>query len=413
MDLALGWGSSDWAPETTTRRRGGADGPNHAVPDPCVDFASRSSCQERMTEMKTVTVATLTALTLLIYAPSVQGQIDRCAELLRLSRTTSRTVIDRREFTRNVDNFCDEARRARSQNRSLNLDLRVMGLGQGGGSEASTNAAFTKYCSDTSNERREESNYQQYLDGIDPLAFGAYDACTSAARNGVEFRLLPPTRDELHLIVSFPTTDARGEAHMSWDAIGPVTCQWESFRGGGDVTSQRRVLRANERTRLKCERDSFNSAPINEPDYVNVIRESGDATINIPWVKYGQDDKPVPTLDAIRMDLMEALAAMGGRVRELEERPDTNFGEWERVEVGRVYRAESDGMLSVSSGGTGAGRFRILVGESDDRREMVSRASVRAFFEAVMPVQKGRYYYIQRRGGRSGTIQAYWLAVGR
>ena len=362
--------------------------------------------------MKAITVATLTTLAL-IHAPSVQGQVDRCAELLRLSRTTSRTVMDRSQFTRTVDNFCDEAREARSLNRSLNLDLRVLGLGQGGSSEASTNATVNKYCSDTSDERREESNYQQYLDGVDPLAFGAYDACTTAARNGVEFQLLPPTRDELQLIVSFPTNDANAEAHMSWDAIGPVSCQWESFGGGGDVTSQRRVLRADQRTRLKCERDSFNSAPVNEPDYVNVIRESGDATINIPWVKYGQDNNPVPTLDAMRTDLMEALDAMGGRVRDLEERPDTNFGEWERVEVDRVYRAESDGMLSVESRGGRAGSFHILVGESDDRREMEVRVRVRAFFEAVMPVQKGRYYYIDRRDGRSGTVWAYWLAVGR
>ena len=146
---------------------------------------------------------------------------------------------------------------------------------------------------------------------------------------------------------------------------------------------------------------------------MNVIRESGDATINIPWPKYGRDNNPVPTLDAMRADLMEAVDAMSRRVTDLEERPDTNFGEWEAVEVDRVHRAESDGMLSVSSGGTGAGRFRILVGESDDPREMEWRASVRAFFEAVMPVQKDRYYYIERRSGRRGTVSAYWLAVGR
>ena len=44
--------------------------------------------------------------------------------------------MDRNQFTRTVDNFCDEARSARSENRSLNLDLRVMGLGEGGGSGA-------------------------------------------------------------------------------------------------------------------------------------------------------------------------------------------------------------------------------------------------------------------------------------
>ncbi len=255
--------------------------------------------------MRTMTTALVIVL---VCGASVQAQVDNCTELLRLTRTTARTVMDRSQFTRTVDNFCNEARTARSDSRSLNVDLRILGIGAGGGSEATTNSAFAKYCSEQSNENRDVLNYQQYLDGIDPGAYAAYDACAAAASTGVVFQLLTPTRDALHLVVSFPTNDPNAQADMSWATIGPVNCQWESFDGDGVVeAAQRRILRADERTRLKCARDSFNSEPIREPDYVNVIRDGGTATINIPWSKYNRQGEPVATLAEIRSTLEETL----------------------------------------------------------------------------------------------------------
>ena len=243
------------------------------------------------------TITTLLAVAS-VCVTSVHGQVDNCVELLRLSRTTSRTVVDRSQFTRTVNNFCNEIRSARSENRSLNLDLRVMGLGEGGGSNATTDSLYTKYCSDQSAERRDEFNYQQYLDGIEPGAYAAYERCTTAASNGVQFQMLTsPTRQVLELVVFHQTNDPDARADMSWSASDPVACQWESFRGNGNVEApRRRVLAANERTRLKCRRDSVNTVPIREPDFVNVIRDGGNATINIPWRKYGPDDNPAPTL---------------------------------------------------------------------------------------------------------------------
>ncbi|MCY4027907.1 MAG: H-type lectin domain-containing protein [Acidobacteria bacterium] len=292
---------------------------------------------------------------------SVAGQVDRCAELLRLSRTTSRTVMDRSQFTRNVDNFCDEARSARSENRSLNVDLRILGIGAGDNSEAITNSTFTKYCSEQNDERRYDWNYQQYLDGIDPNAYSAYAACTAAASSGVEFRLLEPTRDELHLVVAFPTNDGNARADMSWDSIGPVTCQWQSFDGtGATEATQRRILLANARTRLTCERDSFNSEPTNTPDYVNVIRDGGDAVINIPWVKYNEQGVPYRTLEEIRRQVDSELGAMRSALAAVNASLDMLRSEV-RVQTGIVGLPYADGTRPLAAR-RGASRLRGVVG---------------------------------------------------
>ena len=57
------------------------------------------------------TITTMLAIAS-VCAISVHGQVDNCVELLRLSRTTSRTVEDRSLFTRTVNNVCNEIRRA-------------------------------------------------------------------------------------------------------------------------------------------------------------------------------------------------------------------------------------------------------------------------------------------------------------
>ena len=317
-----------------------------------------------------------------------------------------------------MDNFCDEARTARSDSRSLNVDLRVLGIGAGGGSEASTNSAFTKYCSERSNEDRDVLNYQQYLDGIDPGAYAAYDACTAAASTGVVFQLLTPTRDELHLVVSFPTNDRNARADMSWAAIGPVSCQWESFDGGGAVeAAQQRILRADERTRLKCERDSFNSEPIREPDYVNVIRDGGTATINIPWSKYNRQGEPVATLAEIQQQLEERLdgeveelrRAMGQELDALKTALDMSiFGDWMSIAVDSTRMAETDGIVVAFS--EGDGDFGLWVGERAD--SLLLRTHGRGPQDGTAtPVKMGQYYRVATNG--SAVMTAWWMPIVR
>ncbi len=271
-----------------------------------------------------------------VCATTVHGQ-DSCSELLRLSRTISWTVMDRSQFRETVNSFCDERARARTENRSLDLDLRVLGLGEGGGSSASANSLATKYCSDDRNTRRNELNYMQYLEGIEPGAYKAYQACETARREGVEFEMLTrPTRDLLELIV-FNRTNIGATAAMSWSASDPVSCRWEAYRGDGTVEgSKRRRLVPDERTRLRCRRDSFNTDPIREPDFVNVIRDGGDATVNIPWRKYGPDNSPVQTVEEIQRQLERQVSDLKGQLdnmaSDLGSRVETVNGRFGKLE---------------------------------------------------------------------------------
>ena len=367
------------------------------------------------------TVTTMLAVAS-VCATFVHGQVDNCTELLRLSRTTSRTIEDRRQFSRTVNNVCNEIRNARSENRSLNLDLRVMGLGEGGSSEASTNSLYTKYCSDQSDESSDDRNYQQYLEGIEPGAYAAYQACTTAASNDVQFQMLTsPTRDVLELVVFHETNRPSVQADMSWSASDPVACNWESFRGDGAVEApQRRILEANERTRLKCRRESFNTEPIREPDFVNVIRDGGNATINIPWRKYGPDNSPVQTLEEIQRNLQGEI----DRLRtEMEGRP-VDFGPPEGMEFDQVHQAPSGGIVTATVAATGGSMRRHICGwvASDSQSLATGQARARNALGLAqdgahysdgmtnisgaaisMPVREGQFWIVTQCGGGPGN----------
>ena len=301
-----------------------------------------------------------TILTLLwVGAPSVCGQVDNCLELVRLSRTESRTTMNQEQFSNTIESFCDEYRSARSQNRSLNLDLRVLGVGSGSGSEATANSLFTKYCSKNMDQRRSASNFQQYLTGISPDANTMYQACKLASTEAVRFQMLTPaTRDLLELVVFHKTNVPGSQAVMSWSASTPVTCHWEAYDAGGGVEgTKQRILQANERTRLRCARDSFKTKPIHEPDFVNVMRDGGNAMINIPWKKYVPDNNPVLTLQEIEGRLENQVSALEGRLGALT----VNFGSPVEMEFDQVHRAASAGLVTATVIATGGAMRRDLV----------------------------------------------------
>ena len=120
--------------------------------------------------------------------------------------------------------------------------------------------------------------------------------------------LTAPTRNLLELVI-YHTNDIGAEADMSWSSSDPVICDWMTLDNTG-VDESQLTMGPDTRVRLRCSRDSFNTAPMHEPDFVNVIRQNGgDATINIPWSKYNEQGEPVETLEEIRRQLEKGLAA--------------------------------------------------------------------------------------------------------
>lgn len=86
---------------------------------------------------------------------------------------------------------------------------------------------------------------------------------------------------------------------------------------------------------------------------MNVIRDGGNATINIPWSKYGADNNPVQTLDEIRRDLARSINS----VADLQER----FQEEVRVQSGIVGLPYSSGQRPLAEQ-IGEQRRRGIVG---------------------------------------------------
>ena len=257
----------------------------------------------------------------LFFGTSVDAQIDQCLELLRLSRTSSRTIMNESQFSEAKTHFCDEYQRSQTDGRDINIGVGYEKLSLSlGTSRSSADAVASKYCRFEDDNRQNTATFEEYLDGIDPGAFNAYTACTTARNNDVQFKLLTaPTRDVLELVVFHSTSVPNARAAMSWSASIPVTCHWQTA-DGAKGPSRRTELGANERTRLRCRRQSFSAAPNREPDFVNVIRHGGDATINIPWQKYNAQGEPIKTLEEMRVQLESDLANTTAALKDLQRK---------------------------------------------------------------------------------------------
>lgn len=371
------------------------------------------------------------AIAMICGTSSVDAQVDNCAELLRLSRTTSRTIMDRRVFTRTVDDFCDEARSARTSNRSLNFDLRVLGIGEGGSSEATTNSAVTKYCREASDEENRALNYQQYLDGIDSGAYGAYAACTAAReRDAVQYEMgQAPTRDRLVLGIWNRTNTTGATADLEWSGSDPVTCRWTS----DEVTPEERArLKPNERATLECRRSSFDADPIGEQDSVNVIRADGGTApmLVIPWSKYGSDGNPVMTLDEIRQRLDERLqerveslqvelALAEEQMTTMEDRLNSLIGrQWYNVTSVRqddqCYVNNTDYPIDVAittgaqRGGRNFCQAEIFVEDERIIQQISNNPSYAKQCVVTATVPPRVRYHVNDDGYRSGRVVTWW-----
>ena len=313
------------------------------------------------------------------------------------------------QFASTVNAYCEE----RSNSSSAAVSAGVAGYS---GSASRAEASYGKFCSRDTDDRGSESDYNEYMEGVQPGAYAAFAACEAARDNdGVQFEMSDaPARDRLVLgIYNRSTTGAM--ADMQWDGSDPVTCQWAGDAGG----TPRRTLQPNERVFLECRRSSFDSEPLREPDAVDVFRADGGnaAVLNIPWPKYGPDNSPVQTLEEIRQQLDTEVARLRNEVNALETRmlelaQEPIFGDWKPVVVSEIHRAESDGFLTAFSGGNGnIAAILLETGESADRLGVRNRGG--RYEGAAIPVKKGHYYRVRMGSGSGGTVNAFWLQVGR
>ena len=265
------------------------------------------------------TMITAFLVLLLVGAPSVRGQVDdNCLTLLRLSRTTSRTVMDQEQFSNTIRSFCEEYRRDSATSSSLSLDLRTLGLGAGGGSNASANSLYNKFCRTDEDESHKKGNFEEYLEGVAPGAFEAYRACVDAKRDGVQINMLgQPTRDHLEMRLSYVTSVGTDAAQLSWRASPSVNCHVD--RGGESDESRHFTLSPNERVILACTRNDPMTPPLNDSDHVTVIRRYGDANIRIPWQKYNEQGQPILTITAIAQELDRRVQNLQETNRKLNE----------------------------------------------------------------------------------------------
>ena len=274
-----------------------------------------------------------------LHATTVGAQHDQCLELVRLSRMKTQTVMNQSQFRSTVNAYCDE----RSDSSAEAGSAGVSGYFSASASRAE--ASYGKFCSKDTDDRGSESDYQEYMEGVQPGAYAAYAACTAALNNdGIQFEMAgQPVRDRLSVAV-YNRTDSNATADMEWNGSDPVTCQWSGRDAG---TPKRTTLEPNERTVLECRRSSFNSEPLRDPDAVDIFRADGGTApaLNIPWPKYEPDGDAVQTLDEIRQQLDTEVARLQSEVNALTERARDREVHVQTGEI-RMHRREHPDLIA-------------------------------------------------------------------
>ena len=241
------------------------------------------------------------------------GAQNQCLELVRLSRMKTQTIMTRSQFASEVNAYCDERSDRNVEGGSAGLS------GYFSASASRAEMSYGKFCSKAAGDRGSESDYSEYMEGVQPGAYAAYAACTAALESdGIQFEMSEaPTRDRLALAVYNRTNISNATADIQWSGSDPVTCQW----AGDQADSAARTLQPNERVFLECRRSRFDSEPLLDSDAVNLFRPDGGTApqLHIPWPKYGSTNTPVTTLQEIRRQLDAEVATLLTEVYRLKE----------------------------------------------------------------------------------------------
>ena len=263
--------------------------------------------------MKT-TLTTLAAIAM-IWTTTAYAQ-EHCVDLLRLSRTSSRTVTSERRFQDAKLHFCDEYSRSRQEGRSANYggSYEALSFSMGTSSTTEDNVA-SKYCRFEGDTRELEGSFEEYIEGIDPGAYRAYQTCVEASQEGVGIELMHVDSDRLDLLVSYVTSEGNAPAELTWRSSAPVTCLVDRE---GDDDSRQFTLELNERVTLGCSRENPRMEPVLQPDYVSVVRNNGNAAVNVSWPKYNEQGVRYETVDELQQRLDANVAALRAELQSID-----------------------------------------------------------------------------------------------
>ena len=317
-----------------------------------------------------------------IPATSQESNEDRCLGVINKGRAETRTVASEDEFFRHRDNFCREYNSSRETGRTASYGGSYKFLSfSASSSRMSAEAVATRYCRDTSGERRREADYMNYTSQVPKEAFEAYRACLrSANTDGVfvdhdGFLLL---HNELLIGVRFKSGSAGEVAQMRVTSTAGVTCLWkhlgEGVQGNGDVIVMRNSTQAN----LHCTRERWDAE-----SGVTIDRANGSARMAFRWLPYDTDLNPVDRLS----EMQERIEETQAEVTSLRENGVVPAGtiaafyseqcpaHWSPAN-GNMNRPNLDGRFLVGSGpSTQDGNLQFAVGQMGGAHQM--RVAVR------------------------------------
>jgi hypothetical protein len=219
-----------------------------------------------------------------------------CTDVIKLSKTTTEVVQDKKSFEDNASAFCKEYKSSSSSAKSANYGLSYKFLAASvGSSNASETDIASKFCSSDSSENRRSDAYRQYVESISDKAYAAYESCERMKNDEITFNLNSLLKKELTILVS-----SSRKAEIEFDTNGGVKCNWRNGNARENVLSLQ-----GSSALLKCSREKTI-----EESSITILETSGSKgnSLTIPWAALDNNGLPIDHLKLLNEKFGNAIA---------------------------------------------------------------------------------------------------------
>lgn len=240
-----------------------------------------------------------TAIVMALLALNIKAQAENCESIIALSKTISTVVQDESGVNSHATMFCNEYSQAQKAGRSMEISASYDFLSASfGANKVSAVQIASKYCSASSDYRRRDDAYRQYVETISPNAYSAYEQCTAMRNKYLVFEIKTETllATEMVISVKFVQSSAESRASLSYNASSGITCAWD--QGSGQTFK----FTSAGSTGLTCRRTDAT-----KKGYVVVRRTDSTDELAFSWIAMNSNGDPLDTLVNMQMQIKTLL----------------------------------------------------------------------------------------------------------
>lgn len=226
------------------------------------------------------------------------GIAQNCAEVIKLSLTTSTVVQSEEQFETDAREFCSSYQRNSANGNSAGANVGYGGFSFGGTSSSTNARAVARnVCENTNSGSMRDDAYSRLIQEIAPQAYSSYDNCVDQNRSFNVEILAGNTPTFVPITVNFVPQTAGEFAEIAVITDDSVSC---------NLPTPRRLDRAGSFI-VACRRSD-----VTRRGSITVINQAGAlGALSVPWTAYtALDGVPVD----IAQNFMQATSEMNQRL---------------------------------------------------------------------------------------------------